>query len=545
MARGRSEVVDQLQRLLDGEVVSGLADGDLLERFCSRRDGKSESAFSALVERHGPMVLKVCRALLGNCHDADDAFQATFLVLARKAGTLREPKLLGHWLYRVAYRVSLQGKSERSRRQRRESEALMSGTRPEENSGGNDPSSTLRDEIEVLHEEIGRLPEKYRVAIVLCDLQGHTHQEAARRLGRSEGTVSSWLSRARERLRGRLSRRGLVLPSGAMVALLSAGEATAMPAALLNRTVKSSMLIASGMAAGAVSPAVLALYQGAFHPMRLAKILWISTAALSAGVAATGIVVFARQEASPKPLAKSEEATPKQADSKPQLTATEDGDAAPDGAREAELIIRNASNLLGIAKGLHLAVDDQSRFPASAIYAKDGTPLISWRVAILPFLGKKALYQKFHRDEPWDSPHNKALLPEMPSFYAPVGVSSTKDYATYYQSFKGPGAFFEGSGPISIQQISDGTVNTLMVVEAAKSVPWTKPEDIEYSPDKPVPALGHSTKEGFTAVTADGAQHFFRRPLDEESLRRLITRNGGEVLESDDLGEFIRTPSRP
>lgn len=276
--------------------------------------------------------------------------------------------------------------------------------------------------------------------------------------------------------------------------------------------------------------------------MRLAKALWISTAALSIGVAATGIAVLARQEEPPKPSPKAKKVVPK-ADPAPKSSAKAEGES--EGTREAELIVRNAANLKEIARGLHSALDDKLRFPASAILAKDGTPLLSWRVAILPFLGKKELYRQFHQDEPWDSPHNKALLSQMPPFYAPVVASPTENYETYYQSLKGPGAFFEGSESIAIPKITDGTVNTLMVVEAAKSVPWTKPEDVEYSPDKPVPALGQSTKSGFTAVTADGATHFFRKPLDDASLRRLITRNGGEVLESDDLGESIRTPSRP
>ena len=196
----RSAVSGQLQTLFDVGVVAGLTDCQLLERFLARREKEAEPAFAALVTRHGPMVLNVCRSLLRNPHDAEDAFQVTFLVLARNAGSLRCPDRLGPWLYGVAHRTARQVKARDRRRRRREMNAAMFGTRPEVD--GHDFTVEIGEEIEALHEEIQRLPAKYREAIVLCDLQGETHDEVARRLGRPVGTVSSRLSRARERLRG-------------------------------------------------------------------------------------------------------------------------------------------------------------------------------------------------------------------------------------------------------------------------------------------------------------------------------------------------------
>ena len=142
------------------------------------------------------MVLGVCRGLLRDAHDAEDAFQATFLVLALKARTVREPELLGPWLHGVAHRTACRLRDKDARRRRHEAEAAMSGARPAGVAVGHEPGCTIRDEVEALHEEIDRLPERYRAAIVLCDLQGLTHEEAARRLGRPVSTISTRLCAA-------------------------------------------------------------------------------------------------------------------------------------------------------------------------------------------------------------------------------------------------------------------------------------------------------------------------------------------------------------
>ena len=181
----RSGVASELQAIFDGGTVAGLTDGQLLERFAARRPEEAESAFTALVARHGPMVLGVCQSLLGNTHDAEDAFQATFLVLACKAGALWQPDLLGPWLHGVAHHTAPRLKDKNARRRRHEAEAAMSGETPAGQADRHQPRQANREETEALHEEIERLPHRYRTAIVLCDLQGLTHEEAARRLGTS------------------------------------------------------------------------------------------------------------------------------------------------------------------------------------------------------------------------------------------------------------------------------------------------------------------------------------------------------------------------
>jgi RNA polymerase sigma factor (sigma-70 family) len=179
-----------------------LSDGRLLERFVRTGDG---AAFAAVVRRHGPMVLGVCRRVLGNDQDAEDAFQATFLVLARKAGSLSRPELLGNWLHGVAYRTARHARARTARRLRREREAAMSEAR-------NDPQQALAQELrQLLDQELAHLPEKYRAPLVLCYLQGKTHHEAARLLGWPPGSMSYRLARGREMLHRRLSRRKLAL----------------------------------------------------------------------------------------------------------------------------------------------------------------------------------------------------------------------------------------------------------------------------------------------------------------------------------------------
>ena len=244
-------LMQQLARLfLDGTSI-GSSEGELLDRFVSARD---ESAFEALVARHGPMVLGVCRHLLRDPNDVDDAFQATFLVLVRKAATLRRCDLLGNWLYGVAFRVAMRtepvGETNLSIR-------LSSGNRE---AGLRPGSSTIglqlrHTSIEFeptpwLHQEVSHLPDKYRTPIVLCYFEGLTHDEAARRMGCPLGTVKGRLARARDLLRRRLTRRGLALSAAALASQLAAPHAqAAVPAALELATTRAALSLVSTLGA--------------------------------------------------------------------------------------------------------------------------------------------------------------------------------------------------------------------------------------------------------------------------------------------------------
>jgi RNA polymerase sigma factor (sigma-70 family) len=201
----------------------GLTDAQLLTRFVAERD---EGAFASLVDRHGPLVLGVCRRVLRDHHDAEDAFQATFLALARKAPSLRRRAAVGSWLYEVAYHTAVEAGRARGRRGRER----QVGDMPHPEVQPTEP----QDWRPVLDRELAALPEKYRSAIVLCDLEGHSRREAARQLGLPEGTLSSRLATGRRVLAGRLTRRGVAFSGGALAAALSGGAASArVPEALV------------------------------------------------------------------------------------------------------------------------------------------------------------------------------------------------------------------------------------------------------------------------------------------------------------------------
>jgi len=217
--------------------AAGLSDSRLLEQFISRRD---EAAFAALMERHGPMVLGVCRRVLHDAQDVEDAFQATFLLLVSKAASLGRRDLLGNWLYGVAYRIAVRTRANAIRRRAHERQAVaMAAVEPLH-------EVVWRDLRPVLDAEINRLPEKYRAPVVLYYLEGKTVQETAGLLGVPLGTAATRLARARERLRKRLERRNLGVPMVILTAVLFHGAAPpAVPAALAEAT-RSAALAAAG-----------------------------------------------------------------------------------------------------------------------------------------------------------------------------------------------------------------------------------------------------------------------------------------------------------
>jgi len=283
--RKRGTALRQLHALFNVGVVADCTDGQLLERFSTGRGESAELAFAALVERHGPMVMRVCRALSTDSHDAQDAFQATFLVLVRKARTLWVRDSLGPWLYQVAFRTASCARLAAARRRKHER------CKAESHENLEWPVDPTGFEWErVLHEEIDRLPEHYRVPIVLCDLQGHTCEDAARRMGRPVGTVKSWRSRGRERLRGRLTARGLTPSTGLGAALLASAAQAAVPSLTAEETVRLAVGIRLGRkAAGAVSASEHRLVNGMLRRMLLMTLRKIATTALALAVLAAGV----------------------------------------------------------------------------------------------------------------------------------------------------------------------------------------------------------------------------------------------------------------
>ena len=194
---------------------------------------------------------------------------------------------------------------------------------------------------------------------------------------------------------------------------------------------------------------------------------------------------------------------------------------------------KSVNNLKEICLAMRKYEEKNGVFPPATVTDRTGKPLYSWRVLLLPYLEQEALYRQFKLDEPWDSPHNRPLLESMPKVYA--HPADPQPSSTHYQVFVGPGTMFEPSRPLKFADITDGIANAVMAVEAADAVPWTKPADLIYGPDQPLPKLGGLFSSGCHVLMADGNVICVRIGAREQVLRALITRNGGEKETVADL----------
>jgi RNA polymerase sigma factor (sigma-70 family) len=280
-----SEVISHFRRTVLLREGVGLTDGQLLQDYLSCRE---EAALEALVRRHAPMVWGVCRRVLGNHHDAEDAFQATFLILVRKAASINSPKLLANWLYGVAHQTARKARATAVKRRARERQV----TRMPEPAA---PEPDLWNDVQpLLDQELSRLPVRYRVAIVLCDVEGKTRKEAARQLGVPEGTLAARVARGRVMLAKRLARHGLAVSGGALGAMLAQNEAPAgVPAVAVSSTIKAASLCAAGQTAavGLISAEAAVLTEGVLQSMLLRKlkvavVLLLALGALGVGASA-------------------------------------------------------------------------------------------------------------------------------------------------------------------------------------------------------------------------------------------------------------------
>jgi RNA polymerase sigma factor (sigma-70 family) len=294
MATGKMpDILKHLRKVLAPRRESRMSDGALLERFLVARD---ETAFELLLWRHHRMVLGVCSRILADSNDIEDAFQATFLVLARKGRSIRKRGSLSSWLFGVARRVALEASRMRHR---------LQPTRAPVPSHCAEPGDELmRLELRgIFDEELGRLPEKYRAPVVLCYLEGMTYEEASQHLGCSKGTISTRLTRARALLRMRLAGRGLAVTAGSLAAWLCANAASAGASnSLVIPTIKAATSLAAGQAAsaGVISTNVAALTEGVLKAMLLSKLKAVVAVVLVMGLMLTGAAVLSyRTEAAP------------------------------------------------------------------------------------------------------------------------------------------------------------------------------------------------------------------------------------------------------
>jgi RNA polymerase sigma factor (sigma-70 family) len=316
VANPTSQVVRQLRKTLlqDG---AGLTDGQFLGRFVEQQD---EAGFAALVRRHGPMVWGVCRRLL-NHHDAEDAFQATFLVLVRRAASVVPREMVGNWLYGVAHQTALHARRKATRRGTRERQVAEMP----EPAAEHDLWSDLGP---LLDRELSRLPDKYRSVVVLCDLEGKSRKEVARQLGCPEGTVAGRLARARAMLARRLAQRGVALSVGALAAALSREAAAGVPASAVSTTIRAATILAAGPAAGAVSAKVAALTEGVLKTMLLSKLKNVAAALLVVLLLTVGAAaLISRTPAADQP-------------EKGKAVKKDDREAAPPASGEAKLKAR-------------------------------------------------------------------------------------------------------------------------------------------------------------------------------------------------------------
>lgn len=280
-------LLSDLRALFDGEVVAGLSDADLLERYTARAIANTagEAAFAVLVNRHGPMVWGVCRQILGDVHEAEDAFQATFLIVARQAERVAKSGAVGRWIYAIARRVALRARTEARRRE-------ASVARPKPSIDGEAEREAVRAELGVVvGEEVARLPARYRTAVELCFLGGLTNEAAARELGWPVGTVKSRLARARKRLRGRLASRGMA-PAAVVCATALHGARAAAPAALVRATVQAAGGVTTTACSGTFPESVAVLAMEVIRAMFVKKVVQSVAAIAAMLVAGAGVHAF-------------------------------------------------------------------------------------------------------------------------------------------------------------------------------------------------------------------------------------------------------------
>lgn len=500
-----------LLRFLFAAAPEGVPDADLLRRFTATRD---ESAFELLVRRHADLVWKVCRGVLRHDADAEDAFQATFLALARRADAIRTPCAAG-WLQRVAVHAALKQKAKSARFRHAEVPVRVEAV------ACRDP-----DLAAVVHEELANLPEAYRLPVLLCDLEGHTHAEAAKQLGWPIGTVSGRLSRARDRLRERLTRRGVapVIVVGSLAASSGAIRAA----------------VAVGVGTLPTPSGVLALTTEVLTTMQSVKRNLIGVVvALMIGVAGGGTLVAVGQADTPAPVANAappEQAKPA-APEKPQAVA---------GPKERALSQRNLRAIAQAIQAYHL---DKGHLPTDILDAKTKKPLLSWRVAILPYIEQRNVYKLIKLDEPWDSENNQRLgQVRLKVYSAGLDFRGDEQPMTYVKRFTGTETLHRPGTDVDVMKTPDGRPMTLLLAEVGDPVPWMKPDDplLEpadannpFKPKAPAPWKGPYSNVVNVAF-ADGLAFSLKPDLPKEQIHSLIYWNDGMVL--PERGELVAAP---
>jgi RNA polymerase sigma factor (sigma-70 family) len=646
-------------------VTPPISDPELLSQFLVTG---SEEAFAEILRRYGAMVYGICRRRLRNPADVDDAWQATFLLLARKARTIRKQSSLASWLHGAARRIVVV--AQRQARHRTQLQSLNETHLSSDPSPDASALAEARETAGLVEEELARLPERYRAPLILHCLQGLPKPLIVHQLGWPMITVTGRLARGKALLRRRLTKRGIA-PTVIAGILSGTSALRAWPVALSACTLAAATQLRLGTC-GVIAPAPLALMKGVLtmaviKKLQLAFLMIMIVSGLSLGVV---WMLPASQADDPPQVQKNQ---PVYSDPELQrdyealqgrwlercrimkeinygLPATMDTWVVFNGSKhgsharygdeqlreafklektpsgkvmvlssgskyeirylyviEGDLLIQTwhrdptkqlakrigeagneettttiyqkqseaevkariareggplrvqvAHQLRNLVIAYHNYHSDYSALPKAAIFdEKTGKPLLSWRVAILPYVHEANLYKEFKLDEPWDSPHNKALLAKMPKiFIHPEVDTDPKNGLTHYQIFVGPETKEAGRSytfapcfswdpkfKLSLQELThlDGTSNTLMLAEARNGVPWTKPEDLLIGDDQaPLPELGAvANGDDFLAGFGDGSVRDFKRTLEDKALAMKLLR---QLIGYKDGMNFDTTP---
>ena len=466
-------------------------DRELLQRYCQ---GNDADAFELIVWRHSAMVLRLCRSVLRDYHRAEDAAQATFLILARKAKTIGEGRTLPAWLHRVAFRLAL-----RANRDRRLSLPIESVPEP-----SFDAPNRLeeREREQLLHAEVDRLSEKYRLPIVLCFFEGLTHAEAAKRLNWPVGSVAGRLAEAKKLLQKRLTDKGVTVGITALFAGLTVNRVTAVAPSFVATILK--------MRNGDAVPAtVLHLMNGGLQMMIWTKVkMGLAIVMLCGSVAlTTAWAVGTTQQPGEKQEA--EPQAKKAEEPKPEI-------AIVDQPPEMGDLQKLKKVMSTISRHVDYKPDDsvtkyevrwrETRW-INDICDNEGKPILSWRVVLLQYLGtrEKALFQQFKLDESWESKHNKKLLSKMPSIYR-LKAQTNNSQLSYFHVFAIDGSPFARPIAPKKSEGSKGLENTLGVFLSEPSTPWTKPDE-----EKPTQQLELKRYPNFHLITTlDGKVHYLK-----------------------------------
>ena len=539
-------------------------DAQLWEQFVGTGD---QQAFEALVRRHGSMVFACARRVLSDRSEAEDVFQATFLTLARAGAQLRHPEAMTSWLYQTAFRIAQRARTKRP---------LTGSPDSEPATMTNESDLAWREVRGILDEELQRLPDSLRSPLMLCYLNGLSRDEAARQLGCSFDQLKRRLEKGRETLRHRLERRGV---AGAGLAL------TVLSPELLQATLPEPMIentLALVVGREAAVPATVALLMTPAGT--LTKGLAMKSIAVALLCAGAGVWVFARGEAEPQEKEKPPVVNPAKPEAKEPWPALEPYDNQAQEARACtgQQSAVSLNNLKIIMLAVHNHHDTYGYLP-SDILDKDGKPLLSWRVALLPFLDNAALYNEFKLDQPWDSEHNAKLMAKMPRVFR-LSFEPKGGTQTYYQAFSGRGTPLQaveydadalkalrkgkeaggdagsaGSGdtpggagsnadpaPNEIQppkpggkkgfaktkisSVTDGLSNTIGVVEAGPPVAWTKPGGISFDAKKPLPKMPGPFSNVLHIGMMDGAAYPIKRNMPDDIMRLYAGMNDGKSV---------------